>query len=281
MDNKSPLFSILIANYNNGQFLQLAIESALNQTYKNIEVIVIDDNSIDDSREVILKFCGDSRFKYILLEKNEGQGYVKSELIDKCKGDYFGYLDSDDVLDKYAVQEMIEKHIKNADVSLIYSQCYLCDAELNIIRIWERTTEIPKDSDYLHFGKYAIFQFVSFSKRHYNMTIGMCNTDLRAMDQDLFYKMEEKGKVLYNPIPLYYYRRHMNSLTSRDSQLKSLIWHLEYIKNACKRRGIENEYYDIAFNLIYQREKSQSRRKSYKTRLLKKLKLIYSKIVKY
>ena len=73
----NPLFSILIANYNNGAFLQEAIDSVLAQTYGHWEVILVDDKSTDDSPAIYEKYSADSRFKIYYNDKNRGCGFTK------------------------------------------------------------------------------------------------------------------------------------------------------------------------------------------------------------
>jgi glycosyltransferase involved in cell wall biosynthesis len=91
----NPLVSIIINNFNYGRFLKVAIDSAINQTYKNVEIIVVDDGSTDDSREIIEGY-GD---KVIHLYKNNGgQASAFNEGYKFCKGEIIIFLDSDDVL---------------------------------------------------------------------------------------------------------------------------------------------------------------------------------------
>ena len=72
-----PLFSVLIANYNNGRFLQQAIESVLTQTYSNWEIVIVDDASSDNSFDIYDKYKDDNRFVFKFNEKNEGCGSPK------------------------------------------------------------------------------------------------------------------------------------------------------------------------------------------------------------
>ena len=97
----SPLVSIIIGNYNYDNFLGKAINSALNQTYKNIEVIVVDDGSTDNSRDVIANY-GDQVIS--IIKENGGQPSTYNAGFALSKGDIICFLDSDDMflLDKVA-----------------------------------------------------------------------------------------------------------------------------------------------------------------------------------
>jgi glycosyltransferase involved in cell wall biosynthesis len=92
---ESPLVSIVISNYNYGRFLPDAIDSALNQTYPNIEIIVVDDGSSDDSREIIESYA--DRI-IAVLKDNGGQASACNAGFRASKGDVVIFLDADDVL---------------------------------------------------------------------------------------------------------------------------------------------------------------------------------------
>lgn len=99
------LVSIIIDNYNYGRFVADAINSALTQTYRNCEVIVVDDGSQDDSREVIAGF-GD-RVKAI-FKRNGGQASAFNAALAKCRGDVICFLDADDVFLPSKVERVVE-----------------------------------------------------------------------------------------------------------------------------------------------------------------------------
>lgn len=114
--NQEPLISVVIPTYNRGKLILRSINSVLKQTYKNIELIVVDDCSTDDTAEV-LNSISDNRIKYIKLEKNSGACVARNHGIDEANGEYIAFNDSDDVWhnDKLESQfSFLEE--KNADV---------------------------------------------------------------------------------------------------------------------------------------------------------------------
>lgn len=106
--------SVVMSCYNAEKTLERAMTSVLNNTYKNIELLVIEDCSTDDSLHIASKIANeDSRVKVILHKENQGAGVSRKDGIEKARGEYICFCDSDDVL--------LENHIKNlVDASIKY-----------------------------------------------------------------------------------------------------------------------------------------------------------------
>ncbi|MEW6635766.1 MAG: glycosyltransferase [Actinomycetota bacterium] len=123
----SPLVSILINNYNYGRFLPEAIESALNQTYPNTEVIVVDDGSTDDSREVIARY-GDRVVP--VFKTNGGQGSAFNAGVAAGSGDVICFLDADDVWAPHKVERVVETLERHPEVGWLRHKLEMVDEEL-------------------------------------------------------------------------------------------------------------------------------------------------------
>jgi len=105
MDYK-PFFSIVMATYNRAYCIEKAINSVLNQSFKDWELIIVDDGSSDNTEEVVKKYLADKRIKYIKLSKNSGVNVARNRAIKEAKGEYLLILDSDnelkeEILNKY------------------------------------------------------------------------------------------------------------------------------------------------------------------------------------
>ncbi|HEY9612926.1 glycosyltransferase family 2 protein, partial [Allocoleopsis sp.] len=109
----SPLVSILINNYNYGHFLPEAIVSALNQTYSNVEVIVVDDGSTDNSQEII-KSYGDKIIP--ILKENGGQASAFNTGFAASRGEIICFLDSDDLFKAEKAAELANIFVENPDI---------------------------------------------------------------------------------------------------------------------------------------------------------------------
>jgi len=122
LENK--LVSILIPAYNVENYVGRAIESALNQTYKNIEVIIVDDGSIDKTAEVVKKYLGDKRVRYIYQENKKLAG-ARNTGMRNAKGEYFAMLDADDIFLPNKVEEQVKYFESHPDCDFCYSNLWL------------------------------------------------------------------------------------------------------------------------------------------------------------
>lgn len=122
---KFPKITIYIVNRNYGKYIKQALESVISQTYKNIELIIIDDNSTDSSKVLIRTFKKKYKKTIILFNKKK-IGLVKSinRAIKKSKGKYIIRLDSDDYLHPKAVEEMYLKIKNDKKIGLVFPNFY-------------------------------------------------------------------------------------------------------------------------------------------------------------
>jgi glycosyltransferase involved in cell wall biosynthesis len=139
INQKRPLVSIIIDNYNYGQFLRRAIDSALNQTYPNIEVIVVDDGSTDNSREIIADY-GDRVIP--VLKKNGGQASSLNEGFNASHSAIICFLDSDDYFPADKVIRIVRHFEMNPSIGWIFHQLEYVDRYGNRLSLVE-------DSDFL------------------------------------------------------------------------------------------------------------------------------------
>ena len=104
-----PLVSVIMPSYNHAQYIETAIKSVLEQTYSNIELIINDDGSTDDTHNVLKKYINDDRIVVILNKENRNQAVVLNESIDISKGEYIGILPSDDWYLPKKIELQVEK----------------------------------------------------------------------------------------------------------------------------------------------------------------------------
>lgn len=100
--------SIIIPVYNVEKYIKICIESVINQTYKNLEILVINDGTKDKSFEIIESYLGDKRIKVINREKNSGIAVTRNIGISQATGEYIFFIDADDYLEINAIENLIE-----------------------------------------------------------------------------------------------------------------------------------------------------------------------------
>jgi hypothetical protein len=115
------IVSIITPSYNSEKFIRDTMESVLFQTYKNWEMIIVDDVSPDNSNEIIEKYSKkDSRIKLIKLEKNSGPAVARNRAIQEAKGRYIAFLDADDLWKPEKLEKQI-KFMEEKNCALSYS----------------------------------------------------------------------------------------------------------------------------------------------------------------
>ena len=122
-----PKITVYITNHNYEKFISKSIQSVLNQSFKNYELIIIDDGSSDDSVNVIDRFC--KKNKDIIFVKQKKRGLVASNniAISLAKGKYIMRLDADDWLKKDALKEMFKIIEKNDETAMVFPDYYEVD----------------------------------------------------------------------------------------------------------------------------------------------------------
>lgn len=123
-----PLVSIIIPVYNAASFLSECLDSVINQTYKNLEIICVNDGSTDASLSIIKKYAKkDKRIRYY-TQKNKGQSAARNIGIKMCKGEYISFIDSDDMIDLHTISVAVDLFLKeHVDMVLYNMEMFLPD----------------------------------------------------------------------------------------------------------------------------------------------------------
>ncbi|MDR2933910.1 MAG: glycosyltransferase [Rickettsiales bacterium] len=146
----TDLISIIIPVCNSEKFLKRCLASVVNQTYKNIEIICVNDGSTDSSLKILQQYAKKYKFIKIISQKNQGQSVARNVGLEKMNGKYVMFCDSDDTLEVDACECML-KTITDNNVDIV-----LCDC--NIIIPQNMDSEIGKNLHVKKFGKFKLNQ---------------------------------------------------------------------------------------------------------------------------
>ncbi len=247
----NPLFSILIANYNNGKYIQDAINSVISQTYSNWEIIIVDDGSTDKSRDILSHHTTKENIHIHYNSENKGCGYTKRRCVELAQGELCCFLDADDVLLPNALEDHVEAHHTHQDCSCVFSRYYKCTEDLSIIEE-SRTLTLPEGQTYFSHRDYSPEHLTSFKKKCYDLTDGISADLLAAVDQDLYFKLEEIAPIVILDKLTYKYRSTINQISQGDNWSRALYWNLKVQLDTCKRRNLSPSlvFGDDTYNII-------------------------------
>ncbi len=212
--------SIIIPAYNTSQYITKAIESALSQTEHDIEVLVVDDASTDNTVEVVANFT-DPRLKLLVNETNKGPSYSRNRAIKEAKGEWIALLDSDDWYTPQRIETLLQVAQKeNAD--LIADDIYFipdgADSPMHTMFVLQEINfEQPKQIDPVYFVDYYLSVTKPLIKLNFLSQHNLeFNENLRyEEDFVLFLLCLLKGaRFIIVPEPYYYYRNRSGSLVT-------------------------------------------------------------------
>jgi glycosyltransferase involved in cell wall biosynthesis len=132
MHDKNPKVSVVIPTYNRAHLICRAIQSVLDQTYQNLEIIVVDDGSTDNTEEIVINFK-DERIRYIQHSENKGASAARNSGIRVSRGEYIAFQDSDDEWFSDKLEKQIRAFYKSSpEVGVVYSGFYKVEANKKI-----------------------------------------------------------------------------------------------------------------------------------------------------
>ena len=244
--NTQPIVSVVIPSYNHEKYIKETIESVVKQTYKNIELFVIDDGSKDSSPQII-KELGEKYNFYYLLRENRGHLKTVNELYAMCNGKYICVIGSDDLWTLDKVEKQVDFMEGNAQIAACYG---------NILNINEKGEILPFYTQ--HFTPYQTYSFndiVMGRQNIYSMTemlrksvyekVGPFDENYMCEDFNMWLKFTHSGfQVACLKDLMGFYRRHSNSISQNLKLMhKDRLNILKQYKNEdIYLKGVLNSY---------------------------------------
>ena len=245
----NPQVSVILNCYNSEKYISQAIESVLNQSYPNWELICFDNNSNDYTVNLI-KIYNDSRVFLYINEINENLSTARNKAISKAKGDLIAFLDSDDIWLPQKLFEQVQVFIDKPYLGLVYTDVYYFRDEVeNQMQLYKyRKNYVGNCFDKLLLDYFLCIstcmvnkKLISSEQIEFDDILNVCE------DLDYFLKISQLFKIDYVNEPLVKYRLHNNSLTYNESKL--FIIEREIIANKLEK---ENFIIDNYLNTLSQ-----------------------------
>jgi glycosyltransferase involved in cell wall biosynthesis len=240
-----PLITVAMPVFNASGYLNLAIESILNQTYTNWEMIAIDDGSTDNSLAILLDYQHkDSRIKVISRE-NKGIAYTLNQCIDMAKGDYIARMDADDISLPTRLESQLSSFRADPALDLIATNAFLIDEQNKSVG------ELRCSTDHNSICKRPWVGFLMphptwlgktewFRKYRYTIPAPyLCE------DQDLLLRSHQSSKFAVFPQFLFEYR-----LRAQFSFVKKIKTRFSLVKHQIKFFLEKKSYFNLALSLL-------------------------------
>jgi len=239
-----PKVSVVIPAYNAMSYLPLTIDSLLNQTFKDFEVIIVNDGSLDSIENWIAQI-GDPRI-HLICQKNQGAAVARNTGIKHAKGEYIAFLDADDLWESTKLEKQVDLLNKNKKVGVVYCWAALINDKGEptgrIFKsdchgyIWEKLTE----KNVVMCGSTAMVRRQCFQ------FCGEFDPDIKvAEDWDMWLRIATNYPFALVSEPLVHYRQHPNNKSKNyGKELESF------------RLIIEKAFKSAPFELLYLRNRS-------------------------
>ncbi len=249
----NPLISVIVPVYKAEEYLKNCITSITNQTYKNLEIILVDDGSPDKCGEICDEFAKkDSRIR-VIHKQNGGQSSARNAGLDIMSGDYVGFVDSDDWIEPNMYERLYNLIVENnAQISACGLQCDYSSGEIAYFN-----HQYPAHKDIEIFSKIGALGELTIARK---ITNSPCDKlfsryifeNLRMREGTVYEDFEimpsciEKAEIIvYDPLPLYHY------IMTEESTTRGTVSSKRFIEAEISRKIIE--YYKINYPDLYDR----------------------------
>lgn len=251
LTSKKPLISVVIPTYNRVHYLAKTIDSVLNQTYPNIEIIVVDDGSKDTTIELLKNYGSKIRF---IQQSNRGAPFARNEGARHAHGQYISFLDDDDFWLPNKIEAEVEFLEKNPDYGFVYCDTHYINEQGEITGKRMLSYDEVQTFERLYQGNFIISTSVVLVRKSCLDTVGIFDESLpQSQDYDLWLRLAKRFKFAYLDKILCCYRVQEKSLSKNLE--RRLQCHLKILEKSeinegktwlQKRVRVAEDYYYIA-----------------------------------
>jgi len=250
MSKNLPKVSIVLPTYNGAKYIRQSIDSCLNQTYKNIELIIVDDGSSDKTPEII-KSYKDKRIKYIRHDKNRGLPFALNTGFTNTTGEYLTWTSDDNQYLPEAIEKMLNYLNSDKKIDFVYADYFNYISETG-----EKLLVKMKDSNIL-VKENVVGPCFLYSRTVYK-NIGNYNTKYFFVeDYEYWIRVYKKYSLVHCPYLLYVYRSHSKSLTN-NSYWEVILFDsiLKYQNNFITLHKLAKKIISFFINIVIKKRES-------------------------
>lgn len=244
--NRNQLVSILLPVYNVEQYLPQCLDSVINQTYKNLQIVLIDDGSKDGSWAIIQEYAKRDNRIEIYHQENQGVAATRNHLLEKVKGDYVLFVDSDDWIELDMVEFLVEKsRTKDADIVVcgMVKNDEACSEEYRE-EVMDQETTVKK---FLFHKELSGSLWNKLVKTSLLQDIRFDNRISYGEDALFVWRILQKvNKVLLTDKTFYHYRINDSSISHASYDERKMSGHFVWEMLAREAKELWPQYADIA-----------------------------------
>ncbi len=272
-----PLVSIIIPVYNAERYIADAIHSAVNQTFKELEFIIVDDGSNDSSPDII-QSISDPRI-ILISQRNKGGSAARNRGLEMAKGEYIKFLDADDILLPDAIKKQLEQSKNLGDNEIVFGDFNFMNSEgkITMTNKFEDSGKLTVDSATFFLANWKILISCPLHKKEYLLRIGGFDEKLPfGQESDLHFRLALNSfEFKYQPGMIFQYRSHtdVGRISTKRLKKKRELWAMVYsldkkIKLLEELKGELDEaqqeyfsrsYFGLARNSFMQGNKTEGR----------------------
>lgn len=265
-----PLVSVIITTFNREHYLKLTLDSVVNQSYQNLEIIVVDDGSTTNKAKELCDTY--EQLCYYKIDNSGGPATPRNYGFKKSKGSYIAFLDDDDLWRLDKIEKQVKVLVNNPGYELVHSYCDVIneDGELTGTSVGRPSSQGVKHGNvsYRMIGNWTLMMPTPLVKRSLINEAGLFNTSIPSALEDVEFwtRCSFYTKFYYLDEPLAMYRVHNNNLSSSSSKYIELPLYLKKLIDIEILKGvISRKYYNYYMELICKSQAKHIKSNTYKT----------------
>ncbi|MBR3209242.1 MAG: glycosyltransferase family 2 protein [Bacilli bacterium] len=232
------MVSIIVPCFNSEKYIKRCLDSIKKQNYNDIEVIIINDGSTDNTSSIVKKYLDDQRFK-LIETPNNGIGKTRNFGIKKANGEYIMFLDSDDYLTDNCIEEII-KTAKETNADIVVGDYYVLKEEKTLIKIKDfGITSVTENPEVL-----LDINFAPWAKLYKKEVINNITFEESLKYEDAPFTVKsllKANKISKINYPIVYYIINKNSeTTTRDEKVFDILKIIDIIRNTLEEKNISD-----------------------------------------